>query len=195
MGLGCGNPQALAALQPDETVLGSGSGSAGDFDCFRARRQGGPNGRAIGVDMTPDMVSKARANAAPLGARNVEFRLGEIEHLPGGHAQVDGRRAASSTFARQGGGVPRGVPGAATRRPAGDRRCRAPSTARTAHLAPLTRAHRAGAPNRVMLALVSSVSWLATLPKHTNRAQKMMQKLQLQQTRRPREEALERPRP
>lgn len=87
MGLGCGNPQAIAALQPGETMLDLGSG--GGFDCFLAARQVGPTGRAIGVDMTPDMVSKARANAARLGARNVEFRLGEIEHLPVGDGQVD----------------------------------------------------------------------------------------------------------
>ena len=87
MGLGCGNPQAIAALRPGETVLDLGSG--GGFDCFLAARQVGASGRAIGVDMTPDMVSKARANAARLGAKNVEFRLGEIEHLPVADGQVD----------------------------------------------------------------------------------------------------------
>jgi SAM-dependent methyltransferase len=80
MGLGCGNPQAIAALRPGEIVLDLGAG--GGFDCFLAAKQVGESGRVIGVDMTPDMVSKARANAAKLGARNVEFRLGEIEHLP-----------------------------------------------------------------------------------------------------------------
>lgn len=80
MGLGCGNPQAIAAMKPGETVLDLGAG--GGFDCFLAARQVGPTGRVIGVDMTPDMVSKARANAARLEAKNVDFRLGEIEHLP-----------------------------------------------------------------------------------------------------------------
>jgi SAM-dependent methyltransferase len=80
MGLGCGNPRAIAALQPGETVLDLGSG--GGFDCFLAARHVGAAGRVIGVDMTPDMVTKARANARTLGATNVDFRLGEIEHLP-----------------------------------------------------------------------------------------------------------------
>jgi SAM-dependent methyltransferase len=87
MGLGCGNPQAIAALKPGETVLDLGAG--GGFDCFLASRQVGPSGRVIGVDMTPDMVSKARANAAKLGTRNVEFRLGEIESLPVADGTVD----------------------------------------------------------------------------------------------------------
>lgn len=80
MGLGCGNPQAIAALKPGEVVLDLGSG--GGFDCFLAARQVGDTGRVIGVDMTPEMVSKARANAVSGGYSNVEFRLGEIEHLP-----------------------------------------------------------------------------------------------------------------
>ncbi len=79
-GLGCGNPQAIAALKPGETVLDLGAG--GGFDCFLAAKQVGPSGRVIGVDMTPDMVTKARANARKLEATNVDFRLGEIEHLP-----------------------------------------------------------------------------------------------------------------
>ena len=87
MGLGCGNPQAIAALRPGETVLDLGSG--GGFDCFLAAKQVGPAGRVIGVDMTPDMLSKARANAARLEAKNVEFRLGEIEHLPVADGAVD----------------------------------------------------------------------------------------------------------
>lgn len=87
MGLGCGNPTALAAIQPGQTVLDLGSG--GGFDCFVVARKTGPSGRVIGVDMTPEMVSKARANAAQSGATNVEFRLGEIEHLPVGDASVD----------------------------------------------------------------------------------------------------------
>ena len=80
MGLGCGNPTALAALKPGETVVDLGSG--GGFDCFLAAPHVGPEGRVIGVDMTPEMVEKARANAGKAGTANVEFRLGEIEHLP-----------------------------------------------------------------------------------------------------------------
>jgi arsenite methyltransferase len=87
MGLGCGNPQALALLKPGETVLDLGSG--GGFDCFLAARSVGETGRVIGVDMTADMVSKARQNAEKMGAKNVEFRLGEIEHLPAADASVD----------------------------------------------------------------------------------------------------------
>ncbi|MBK7792776.1 MAG: arsenite methyltransferase [Betaproteobacteria bacterium] len=87
MGLGCGNPQAIARLEAGETVLDLGSG--GGFDCFLAARQVGDGGRVIGVDMTPEMLSKARANAVAGGYGNVEFRLGEIEHLPLADASVD----------------------------------------------------------------------------------------------------------
>jgi SAM-dependent methyltransferase len=80
MGLGCGNPKVIAALQPGEVVVDLGSG--GGFDCFLAAREVGATGRVIGVDMTPDMVSKARSNATRGEYTNVEFRLGEIEHLP-----------------------------------------------------------------------------------------------------------------
>ncbi len=80
LGLGCGNPQAIASLRAGEVVLDLGSG--GGFDCFLAARQVGEEGRVIGVDMTPEMISKARANARSAGFANVEFRLGEIEHLP-----------------------------------------------------------------------------------------------------------------
>jgi len=80
MGLGCGNPQALAGLKSGETVLDLGSG--GGFDCFLAAGQVGESGHVTGVDMTPEMVSKARANAERSGYRNIEFRLGEIENLP-----------------------------------------------------------------------------------------------------------------
>ncbi len=80
LGLGCGNPQAIAALQPGATVVDLGCG--GGFDCFLAAFQVGPKGRAIGVDMTPEMIHKARENAAKGKVRNVDFRLGEIEHLP-----------------------------------------------------------------------------------------------------------------
>jgi len=80
LGLGCGNPQAIAALRPGEVVIDLGSGAG--FDCFLAAQQVGPSGRVIGVDMTHEMLRKARDNAARLGAANVEFRLGELEHLP-----------------------------------------------------------------------------------------------------------------
>jgi arsenite methyltransferase len=80
MGLGCGNPQAIASLKPGETVLDLGSG--GGFDCFLAAQAVGDTGRVIGVDMTPEMLSRARGNVAKAGFMNVEFRLGEIEHLP-----------------------------------------------------------------------------------------------------------------
>lgn len=87
LGLGCGNPQAIAALRTGETVLDLGSG--GGFDAFLAARKVGDSGKVIGVDMTAEMVSRARRNAAKGGYTNVEFRLGEIEHLPVGDGQVD----------------------------------------------------------------------------------------------------------
>jgi len=87
MGLGCGNPQAIASLQPGETVLDLGSG--GGFDCFLAAKAVGEHGHIIGVDMTPEMVSKARKNAATAGFDHVEFRLGKIEQLPVADDQVD----------------------------------------------------------------------------------------------------------
>ena len=87
LGLGCGNPQAIASLREGETVLDLGSGAG--FDCFLAARQVGPTGKVIGVDMTPEMIAKARANAAKVGATNVEFRLGEIERLPVADGTVD----------------------------------------------------------------------------------------------------------
>jgi SAM-dependent methyltransferase len=91
LGLSCGNPTALASLRPGETVLDLGSG--GGFDCFVAGPKVGPSGRVIGVDMTPQMVTRARRNLAGYGERtglnNVEFRLGEIEHLPVADASVD----------------------------------------------------------------------------------------------------------
>lgn len=80
LGLGCGNPQAIAAMQPGEIVVDLGSGAG--FDCFLAARQVGAGGHVIGVDMTHEMLKKSRENAAKVGARNVEFRLGELEHLP-----------------------------------------------------------------------------------------------------------------
>ncbi|WP_103996680.1 arsenite methyltransferase [Paenibacillus sp. UNC499MF] len=87
LGLGCGNPQAIAALKPGETVLDLGSG--GGFDCFLASRQVGAAGRVIGVDMTPEMVTRARRNAEKGNFSNTSFRLGEIEHLPVGDSAVD----------------------------------------------------------------------------------------------------------
>jgi arsenite methyltransferase len=80
LGLGCGNPQALAGLRPGEVVVDLGSGAG--IDCLLAAQRVGTGGRVIGVDMTHEMLHKARANAARVGAVNVEFRLGEIEHLP-----------------------------------------------------------------------------------------------------------------
>src|SRR4051812_37843194 len=80
LGLGCGNPQAIAGLKPGETVIDLGSGAG--FDCFLAAGQVGETGHVIGIDMTHEMLKKARENAAKIGANNVEFRLGELEHLP-----------------------------------------------------------------------------------------------------------------
>ncbi|NQU12613.1 MAG: arsenite methyltransferase [Desulfobacteraceae bacterium] len=80
MGLGCGNPVALSSLKPGETVVDLGSG--GGFDCFLAAKEVGETGKVVGVDMTPDMVSKARKNAEKAEIHNVEFRLGEIEQIP-----------------------------------------------------------------------------------------------------------------
>ena len=87
LSLGCGDPVALASLEPGQTVLDLGSG--GGIDCFLAAERVGPQGRVIGVDMTPAMIDRARANKEKVGADNVEFRLGEIEHLPVADASVD----------------------------------------------------------------------------------------------------------
>ena len=87
LGLGCGNPLALAEIQPGMTVLDLGSGAG--FDAFLAWRKVGATGRVVGVDMTDDMLSRARENAAKLGAGNVEFRKGFIENLPVDDASVD----------------------------------------------------------------------------------------------------------
>ena len=87
MGLGCGNPNAIASLKAGETVLDLGSG--GGFDCFLAAKEVGENGRVIGVDMTHEMLSKARKNVIEAGTTNVEFRLGEIENLPVADNSVD----------------------------------------------------------------------------------------------------------
>jgi arsenite methyltransferase len=87
LGLGCGNPLAIASLQPGQVVLDLGSGAG--FDCFLAARAVGSSGKVIGVDMTHDMLSKARENAQKNGFTNVEFRLGEIEALPVANNCID----------------------------------------------------------------------------------------------------------
>jgi len=87
LGLGCGNPTAIAALREGETVLDLGSGAG--FDCFLAAAKVGPSGRVIGVDMTPEMIAKAQENAIKGGYANTEFRFGEIENLPVEDSSVD----------------------------------------------------------------------------------------------------------
>jgi len=87
LGLGCGNPRAIAGLKSGETVMDLGSGAG--FDCFLAAKNVGSSGRVIGVDMTPEMVEKARQHAETRGISNVEFRLGEIEHLPAADNSID----------------------------------------------------------------------------------------------------------
>ena len=87
MGLGCGNPQAIAALRPGEVVLDLGSGAG--FDSFLAARQVGESGKVIGIDMTPDMIKRAQENAAKGAFENVEFRLGEIEDMPVDDNSID----------------------------------------------------------------------------------------------------------
>jgi len=87
MGLGCGNPRAIASIQPGETILDLGSG--GGFDCFLAAAETGDSGHVIGIDMTPTMISKARNNADKGKYHQVEFRLGEIEHMPVANDTID----------------------------------------------------------------------------------------------------------
>ena len=87
LGLGCGNPVALASLKDGETVIDLGSGAG--FDCFLSAKKVGKGGHVIGIDMTPEMLEKARENAEKAGFDNVEFRLGEIEHLPVADNSVD----------------------------------------------------------------------------------------------------------
>ena len=87
MGLGCGNPRAIASIKPGETILDLGSG--GGFDCFLAAVETGEKGHVIGIDMTPTMISKARANAVKGKYQQVEFRLGEIEHMPVANEVID----------------------------------------------------------------------------------------------------------
>ena len=87
LGLGCGNPLALAGVKEGEVVLDLGSGAG--IDCFLAASKVGKTGRVIGVDMTPEMIDRARANARKTNVKNVEFRLGEIENLPVADRSVD----------------------------------------------------------------------------------------------------------
>jgi SAM-dependent methyltransferase len=87
LGLGCGNPLAMASLKEGETVLDLGSGAG--FDCFLASKKVGKEGKVIGVDMTPDMIDRARDNSRKGNYTNVEFRLGEIENIPAGDNSVD----------------------------------------------------------------------------------------------------------
>lgn len=87
LGLGCGNPQAIASIKQGETVLDLGSGAG--IDCFLAARATGDEGLVIGVDMTPEMIAKARLNAEKTGLKNVDFRLGEIENLPVADSSID----------------------------------------------------------------------------------------------------------
>ncbi len=87
LGLGCGNPTAILSLRSGQTVVDLGSGAG--IDCFIASKKVGPKGRVIGVDMTPEMLAKARANASSGHYRNVDFRLGEIEHLPVADSTAD----------------------------------------------------------------------------------------------------------
>jgi arsenite methyltransferase len=87
MGLGCGNPRAIASIKAGETILDLGSG--GGFDCFLAAAETGESGQVIGIDMTPTMLSKARNNAAKGRYNQVEFRLGEIEHMPVANDTID----------------------------------------------------------------------------------------------------------
>jgi len=87
MGFGCGNPQTIASIKKGETILDLGSGAG--IDCFLASEATGKNGKVIGVDMTPEMIEKARNNLREFGVENVEFRLGEIENLPVADSQID----------------------------------------------------------------------------------------------------------
>jgi arsenite methyltransferase len=121
LGLGCGNPQAIADIKPGEVVLDLGSGAG--FDCFLAARRAGPTGRVIGVDMTPEMVAKARQNVGKAGLDYVEFRLGEIEHLPVADASVD-VIISNCVIAGQARGLLGGFPGAQARRSGGGQRRR-----------------------------------------------------------------------
>jgi SAM-dependent methyltransferase len=120
--LGCGNPVAVAALRPGETVLDLGSG--GGIDVLLSARRIGPGGRAYGLDAAPEMVDLARANAAAAGAGNAEFLLGGIEDipLPGGQADVVISNCVINLSADKPPGAGRGVPGAAARRAAGRQR-------------------------------------------------------------------------
>ncbi len=114
LGLGCGNPTAIASLKKGEIVLDLGSGAG--FDCFLAANKVGPTGKVIGVDMTPEMLQKAKENAKKSGYTNVEFRRGEIEDLPCGSRfrRCDNLQLRHQPISRQKKGVPGGVSGAET---------------------------------------------------------------------------------
>ena len=124
LGLGCGNPQAIAELKSGERVLDLGSGAG--FDAFLAARQVGETGSVIGVDMTAEMIAKARGNIAKTDLRNVEFRLGEIEHLPVADAERrrDHVELRDQPVDRQARGLPGSVPRARPGRAPGDLRHR-----------------------------------------------------------------------
>ena len=122
LGLGCGNPLAIASLQPGQTVLDLGSGAG--FDCFLAARAVGDTGHVIGVDMTTEMIGKAKENARKNGFTNVEFRLGEIEALPvaGQHRRRDHFQLCHQSLTRKTARLSRKLPRPETRRTS--RRCR-----------------------------------------------------------------------
>ena len=151
LGLGCGNPQAIAELKSGERVLDLGSGAG--FDAFLAARQVGETGRVIGVDMTAEMIAKARGNIAKTDLRNVEFRLGEIEHLP--VADAERRRDHVELRDQPVDGQTRGLPGSVPcahpgrapgdlrhRRAQGDSGCRAERSRGVRGLRVGRRAHR-----------------------------------------------------
>ena len=124
LGLGCGNPQAIAALKPGEVVIDLGSGAG--FDCFLAARQVGASGRVIGVDMTHEMLKKARENAAKIERRQCRVSPRRARASAGRrqHRRRHPVQLRDQSGAGQGAGVPRGVPRAEAGRPARDLRCR-----------------------------------------------------------------------
>jgi arsenite methyltransferase len=127
LGLGCGNPQAIASLKAGETMIDLGSGAG--FDCFLASGQVGETGWVIGVDMTHEMLNKARENATKIGARNVEFRLGELEHLPVADNTADAILSnCVINLVPDKAHLSRGLPHPETGRTLGDLRCRQQGT-------------------------------------------------------------------